>query len=106
MTPQNTLTIVDRNGVVRRLDVPPVNYRSLRVSPDGCSIAVETVAENGQSIIRVYDLSGKTAIRRLTQESNNSRPIWTPDSQRIAYGSDREKAHGIYWQPADVSWTA
>ena len=51
----------------------------------------------------VYDLSGKTAIRRLTQESNNSRPIWTPDSQRIAYGSDREKAHGSYWQPADVS---
>jgi Tol biopolymer transport system component len=99
----STLGIVDRNGVVRRLDLPPNNYRSPRVSPDGRRVAVETIAENGQSIIWVYDLSGNTAIRRLTQEGYNTRPIWTRDSKSIAYGSDREKAHGIYLQRADGS---
>jgi Tol biopolymer transport system component len=101
--PQGTLGIVDRSGVVRSLNMPPANYRNPRASPDGRSIAFETMAENGQLIISVYDRSGNTAPRRLTQEGNNSRPIWTRDSKRIAYGSDREKAHGIWWQPADGS---
>ena len=101
--PQGTLGIVDRSGVVRSLNMPPANYRNPRASPDGRSIAFETMAENGQLIIWVYDLSGNTAPRRLTQEGNNSRPLWTRDSKRIAYGSDREKAHGIWWQPADGS---
>jgi hypothetical protein len=100
---QSTLGIVDLDGVVRRLPVPPADYRSPRVSPDGRQLAVETIAENGQSIIWVYDLSGKTAIRRLTQEGNNTHPIWTRDGKRVAYGSDREKAYGIYWQLADGS---
>ena len=98
---QTSLGIVDRNGMVRHLDVPPANYRSPRVSPDGRSIAVETIADNGQSILWIYDLSGKSAIRRLTQDGSNTRPIWTRDSKRIVYGSDREKAHGIWWQSAD-----
>ena len=100
-TPQTTLGIVDRNGVVRRLNVPQAVYRSPRVSPDGRSIAVESIAENGQSIISIYDLSGTTTIRRLTNEGSNTRPVWTRDSKRIVYGSDREKTHGLYWQLAD-----
>jgi Protein kinase domain/WD40-like Beta Propeller Repeat len=100
-TPQTTVGIVDLKGVVRQLNVPPAVYRSPRVSPDGRSIAVETIAENGQSIIWIYDLSGKTAIRRLTNEGSNTRPVWTRDSRRIVYGSDRDKSHGLYLQLAD-----
>ncbi len=100
---QTTLGIVDRNGAVRRLDVPPAIYRSPRISPDGRQVAVETITETGQSIIWVYDLSGTTAIRRLTQEGNNTRPVWTRDGKKIAYGSDREKPYGIFWQAADGS---
>jgi eukaryotic-like serine/threonine-protein kinase len=100
---QTTLGMVDRNGAVRRLDVPPAIYRSPRVSPDGRQLAVETVSDTGQSIIWVYDLTGGKAIRRLTQEGNNTRPIWTRDGKKIAYGSDREKVYGIFLQPADGS---
>ena len=102
-TPETTLGIADRNGGVRLLDMPKANYRNPRVSPNGRSIAVETITAGGQSVVWVYDLSGTSAIRRLTQEGNNSRPVWTPDGKRIAYGSDREKAPGIYWQLADGS---
>jgi serine/threonine protein kinase len=100
---QTTLGIADRNGVVRRLNVPPGIYRSPHVSPDGRRLAVEMLSESGQSSIWIYDLSGTTAIRRLTQEGSNTRPLWTRDSTRIVYGSDREKAHGLYWQLADGS---
>lgn len=100
---QTTLGIVDRNGAVRRLDVPPGIYRSPRVSPDGRQVAVETISETGQSIIWVYDLSGGNAIRRLTQDGNNTRPVWSRDGKKIAYGSDREKPPGIFWQAADGS---
>jgi Tol biopolymer transport system component len=51
----------------------------------------------------VYDLSGAAAMRRLTQEGSNTRPVWTPDGKRIAYGSDREKPQGIFMQLADGS---
>jgi len=100
---QSSLGIVDRSGTVRRLDVPPASYRSPRVSPDGRQIAVESLSDTGQSIIWVYDLSGGKAIRRLTQDGNSTRPVWTPDSKKIAYGSDREKSYGIFLQPADGS---
>jgi Tol biopolymer transport system component len=98
-----TLGIADRNGGVKRLNLPPATYRNPRVSPDGRSIAVESIGDNGQNIIWVYDLAGATAIRRLTQEGNNTRPLWTRDSKRLVYGSDREKGHGIYSQLADGS---
>jgi serine/threonine-protein kinase len=100
---QTTLGIVDRNGATRRLDVPPAIYRNPKISPDGSQIAVETISDTGQNIIWVYDLVGGKAIRRLTQDGNNTRPVWTRDSKKIAYGSDRQKPYGIFLQPADGS---
>ena len=102
-TPETTLGVADRSGGVRLLDLPKANYRNPRVSPNGRSIAVETITAGGQNVVWVYDLAGTSAIRRLTQEGNNSRPVWTPDGKRIAYGSERDKAPGIYWQLADGS---
>jgi serine/threonine protein kinase/Tol biopolymer transport system component len=99
----NTLAIVERTGVIKPLDVPKAVYRNPRVSPDGRRVAVESISTSGQSVIWVYDLSGTAAMRRLTQEGNNTRPVWTADSKRIAYGSDREKPQGIFIQPADGS---
>ena len=54
-TPESTLGIADRNGGVRLLDVPKANYRNPRVSPNGRSIAVETITPTGQSVVWVYD---------------------------------------------------
>jgi Tol biopolymer transport system component len=97
---------VDRSGGIERLKLPPNEYRSPRLSPDGRQIAVEIVGADQRSAVWVYDLSGGTQIRRLTQEGNNILPIWTPDSRRITFASDRDGSWGIYWQPADGSGMA
>ena len=59
-----------------------------------------------ESIVWVYDLNGATPRRRLTFGGRNLRPLWTPDSQRIEFTSDRDGQPGIFWQPADGSGTA
>jgi Tol biopolymer transport system component len=97
------LGIADRSGVVRLLDVPKAAYRNPRISPDGRQIAVETVGENGQGSIWVYDLKGGAAIRRLTQDGDATRPIWSADGTRIAYAANHVKPQGIFWQLADGS---
>ena len=95
-----TLALVDRQGVGRPLELPPNQYSSPRLSPDGQRLAVQTQEESGDDIW-IYSLSGETAIRRLTQEGNNTNPIWTPDGERITFASDREGTWGIYSQRAD-----
>ena len=100
--PDSLLALVDRSGNVTALDVPRAQYRSPRVSPDGKRLAVEVTA-SGQGHIWIYDLAGGSAIRRLTQTGNNTRPVWTPDSQTVTFGSERDGSWGIYEQPADGS---
>ena len=111
----NVLKIVDRDGVgVERLPkLGPRRYYNPRVSPDGTQLAIQIadeavgldrggVGEDGQSDIWVYNLS-EMHTRRLTQEGNNTSPIWTRDSERITFASDRDGTTSIYWQPADGS---
>jgi serine/threonine-protein kinase len=98
------LALVDRNGNFERLNLPPAQYRDPRVSRDGKRLTVETLGQNEQDIIWVYDLAGTSAIRRLTPEgANYTHPIWGPDSNRITFFSDREKRPGIYLQLVDGS---
>jgi len=109
-TASHTLALVDRDGVMEPLDLPPDSYRHPRLSPDGTRLAVQVAREGGSDIwgsdIWVYDLSGETAFRRLTLDGNNSFPIWTPDGERITYASNRDGPPGIYWQAADGSGVA
>jgi serine/threonine-protein kinase len=99
--------IVGADGRVETLDdIPPGPYSSPRVSPDGTRVALQTTDGNTPfnaltARIWIYDLSGDTALRPLTQEGKSFHPIWTPDSQRLTFYSDRDGAPGVYWQPAD-----
>ena len=103
---ERTLALVDRNGEVERLNVPPKEYLSPRLSPDGQTLLVLSV-EDSENVIWVYDLTGNRAIQQLTFEGDNKRnPVWTPDSQRITFSSDRDGTMSLYWMPADGSGVA
>ena len=96
---------MDRNGGVNALNVPPKEYLSPRLSPDGQTLVVQSVEES-ENVIWVYDLTGDTAIQQRMLEGNNHRPVWTPDSQRITFSSDRDGTMSLYWMPTDGSGVA
>ncbi|MDA2935007.1 protein kinase [Acidobacteria bacterium AH-259-D05] len=105
LSERSTLGLVDRNGEVELLNVPTKEYLSPRLSPDGQTLVVQSVEDSG-NVIWVYALTGDTAIQQLTFEGNNDRPVWTPDSQRITFSSDRDGTMSLYWMPADGSGVA
>src|SRR4029453_13899740 len=71
-----------------------------RFSPDGGQVAVEV--DNGTDAnIWIYDLSGATALRRLTFGGRNRVPAWSADGQRLAFQSDRDGDLAIFSQRAD-----
>ena len=100
-----TLALVGRDGTVEPLTVPPARYRSPRLSPDGAKLVVQTAEDDG-GVLWVYDLAGDAQIQQLTFDGDNQRPIWTPDSQRITFSSDREGTMSLYSMPADGSGVA
>ena len=101
---ERTLALVDRNGSSERLNLPPNQYISPRLSPDGRRLAVQTGGDG--FVIWTYDLSRGNAIQRLTVDGNNFRPLWTPDGERITFASDRNGSISLYWQNADGSGVA
>ena len=104
--PDGVLALVDRNGNTVPLAVGPAQYRSPRFAPDGRQLAVEIIDDSGQNNVWIYDMSGESQIRRLTQSGNNTRPVWSPDSERVTFGSDRDGAWGLYERRADGSTVA
>jgi serine/threonine-protein kinase len=102
---QVDLALMDRKGGVELLNLSPASYEYPRVSPDGKRIAVGT-DDGKEAIVWIHDLSGASALRRLTFGGRNRFPIWSADGQRVAFQSDREGDLAIFWQLADGTGTA
>ena len=92
--------LMDRKGRVEPLKLSPGAYAWPRVSPDGKRIAFAN-DDDKEAIVWIYDLSGTSTMQRLTSEGNNRFPIWTSDSKRVAFQSDRNGDLAMFWQPAD-----
>lgn len=75
-----------------------------RFSPDG-RVILATVQDDASSDIWSFQLERET-LSRLTLEGTNGAAIWTPDGDRIAFGSSRDSEHAIYWKPSDGSGVA
>jgi eukaryotic-like serine/threonine-protein kinase len=95
---ERALVSVDRSGAAQPLAIPAGPYLSPRLSPDGRRIAVH--ARRGASRatdIWVYDLA-RGVPTRLTFDSNNNSPVWSPDGRRLVYA-----AGNLYTIDADGS---
>jgi serine/threonine-protein kinase len=98
---QFSLARVDRKGTVEPLKLPPAPYDHPRVSPDGKRV-VYTIDDGKDSNVWTYDLSETTAPLKLTTfGGRNQFPIWSSNSERVAYQSDHSGDLGIFWQRAD-----
>jgi serine/threonine-protein kinase len=94
------LALSDRAGTVTPLSLQPGAYDTPRISPDGTRVAVG-VADAKEAYIAIWDLDGRTALRRLTFGGNSRYPVWSRDGQRVTFQSDREGAAAVFWQRAD-----
>ena len=90
----------DRKGGIEPLKLARGRYEFPRVSPDGKHLTFGT-DDGKEAIVWIYDLSGTTSMRPLTVGGRNRFPIWSADSERLAFQSDREGDLGIFWQRVD-----
>ena len=100
-TMQSRLVWVSRKGVEQPLATPAHGYKLPRLSPDERRLAV-TIDEQ-ESQLWLYDLSRDTLTRLTFEGDDNFGPLWTPDSKRIAFRSNKEGPLNIFWQLADGS---
>ncbi len=102
---QLDLALVDAaKGTTEALKLPPGQYETPRVSPDGRYVAFG-VDDGKEQMVWIYELTGATAMRRLTFGGKNRYPVWSADSARVAFSSDREGDAAIFWQRADGTGT-
>ena len=86
---------VDREGREEPVAAEPQNYNEFTLSPDGTQLAVRLFTEN--SDVWIYDLVRDTQTRLTFDPATEFSPLWTPDGQRVAFGS----AEGMSWKAAD-----
>jgi eukaryotic-like serine/threonine-protein kinase len=94
------VALADRQGNIQPLKLPPGPYEVPRISPDGKRIAFGS-AVGAEAVVWKYELTGIHQMQRITFGGNNRFPIWSSDSRRLAFQSDREGDLGIFSQDAD-----
>ena len=99
------LALADRNGRLEPLKLPGGAYVAPRASPDGTRIAF-SIDDAKETAVWIYNLSGTSAMRRVTFGGNNRFPIWSSDSTRIAFQSDRDGDRAVFWQSVGGTGTA
>ena len=102
---QLDLGLISRSGAVTPLKLPPMAYRTARLSPSGTQLVIGT-DDGRQAAVWIYDMAGTSAPRRLTFTGNSRFPIWSADGQRITFQSDRDGDLAIFWQRSDGSGAA
>jgi serine/threonine protein kinase len=98
VSPKLSLVWVYRDGKEEPLLAPPHDYRQCKISPDGTRVALSVVIDGNQDI-RIWDIVRNNLMRLTFDEARDRFPLWTPDSQRVVFASDREG--GIFWKKAD-----
>ena len=104
-TDARDLALFDRKEPPQPLGLPPAAYAAPRVSLDGKWAAFER-QDGSNADIWLFELSGTSAIRRLTFGGKSRAPVWAGDSQSIVFQSDREGGAGMFLQRADGSGAA
>jgi eukaryotic-like serine/threonine-protein kinase len=104
MDAPRTLVWVDRQGRETPIPAPPRAYVFPRLSPDGTRVAM--YAADQELDLWIWDLARATLTRLTFEPGQDSTPVWTPDGQRLLFGSGRVGALNLYVQAADGTGSA
>jgi serine/threonine protein kinase len=98
------LTWFDRNGKNLGTVGEPDNYASIAMAPDGKRVATGLLDADGrESDIWLFDLERNSRSRLTFDPASEGEPVWSPDGNRIAFGSTKgSDAHDrLYVIPAN-----
>jgi Tol biopolymer transport system component len=84
------LTWLGRDGVKQGTVGAPAAYRTFDLSPDGQTLAVDRFVDQSVSIW-LMDVARGTSTR-FTSDPFSAGPIWSPQGDRIGFGSVRDTA--------------
>jgi Tol biopolymer transport system component len=92
---QRQLTWVDRSGAARgTVFDPDATQTHPNVSPDGRRVVVARMGQSNTADL--YLLEGARSIRLTFDAADDWHPIWSPDSTRIVFRSNRTGVDDIY----------
>ena len=98
---QGELVWVDREtGDETPLGAGPGAYGRPSISPDGTRVTVDIHDD-----IWVWDLTGETLTPLTLDAGADFAGVWTPDSQRVIFGSTRAGLPALFWKAADGTGT-
>ena len=104
VTQRQEMVWVDRRGTVEPLPATPQGYGHPRLSRDDSRILM-SIQLNPHRHIWLYEIA-RDAFTKLTFEYSNQWPLWTPDSSRVIYASNRPASNwDIFWKAADSTGT-
>jgi eukaryotic-like serine/threonine-protein kinase len=95
---EKDLVWLDRKGSTRLVTEVRRSYVSARLTPDGRHLA----AGDQDGTIWIYDLA-RDAWEQLTSGGVNFAPVWSPDSKRIVFSSNRNGMINLFVMPTDRS---
>src|SRR5262249_11201460 len=98
--PLNRLVWVSRTGAVSPLNAPLRFYYQPTGSPDGQRAVSDVLDESIQ--VWMLDLDRGTSAP-FTFDGSNRHGVWTRDSTRVIFQSDRDGTQRLYWQSANGS---
>ena len=99
--PPRTLMWVDRMGNETPIGAPPHPYFLPAVSPDGTRVAV--FSNDEEEDIWLWDFVRTTFTRLTAAPGRDVVQVWTPDSRRLIFSSERSGGRNLFWQAADGS---
>jgi Tol biopolymer transport system component len=82
------LAIFDRQGKILGMAGEPGNYRFVAFSPDGKRVAATRISQFSQNLW-MMDLARGISTRFTFDSAMDLIPTWSPDGNRIAFGSNR-----------------
>ena len=94
---ERSLVWVDRQGKAETIPTPRRAFQFPSLSPDGKRLAIE-VADGPRSDVWIFEFA-TGSFNRLTSTGFDGMPLWSRDSQRLAYAARRDEERHIMWQP-------
>ena len=92
----------DRKGQQVGVVLKPGIYGNIFLSPNGKLLASDTTDPASQNTdVWTYDLATESAKRLTFDASIDSMPVWSPDSNRMVFASNRESKFDLYLKDAN-----